>query len=70
MLTVYNVTPLKGERVTFIEERNIFERYGADCWYERMGESTEPVYEAVLLEIAYQQFKVKEKAERKARKNG
>ena len=30
-------------------------RYGADCWFVSMGESSEPVYDCEELELAYQQ---------------
>lgn len=31
-------------------------RYGPDCWYERMGESDEPVYNCEKIEALYQEY--------------
>lgn len=37
-------------------ELNVYTRYGANSWFQSMGESDEPVYDAANLEKAFQDF--------------
>ncbi|MBD8348561.1 hypothetical protein [Dysgonomonas sp. HGC4] len=53
---------MKIEKVTNVSflrvdtDDNVYERYGYDGWYIRIGESTEPVYDCEELEEEFQRF--------------
>ena len=42
--------------VTDEEEYYQYTRYGAYCWYVRMGESDEPVYDCDEIEKLFQEY--------------
>jgi hypothetical protein len=51
------VAPISAVRVITDEpEFNEYTRYGPSSWYVRMGESEEPVYESMKLEVTYQEY--------------
>lgn len=56
-MKIISVEPIVGVRITTDEtDYNEYTRYCSDCWYVRMGESVEPVYECTRLESMYQKY--------------
>jgi hypothetical protein len=54
---VDTVTYFSGETVEFAGDPTTYYRYGWDCWYIRMGESEEPLYDSNYHEQAYQEWR-------------
>jgi hypothetical protein len=56
-MKIDSITHISATQVITDEsEFNEYIRYGQDCWYIRMGESEEPVYNSIELERLYQEY--------------
>jgi hypothetical protein len=56
-MKIYSITHISATQVITDEsEFNEYIRYSQDCWYIRMGESEEPVYDSIELERLYQEY--------------
>ena len=56
-MKILNATAINGFIVE-TDEDELFNyiRYGADCWYVKMGESDEPVYDCKEIEARFQEY--------------
>jgi hypothetical protein len=56
-MKILKVTPISGFIVeTNEDEQFSYTRHGADCWYVKMGESDEPVYDCKEIEAKFQEY--------------